>query len=45
MIYPTLKECLEECERTGTLNYSGLEDNQYMKNKIGFIPRLVKESI
>ena len=42
MIYPTLKECLDECELTGTLKYAGIEESQYMKNKIGFIPRLVK---
>lgn len=44
MIYPTLKECIEECEKTGILKYEGLEETQYIKNKLGFIPRLIKET-
>ena len=43
MIYPTLKECIEECEKTGVLYYEGISENQYAKNRLGFVPRLIRE--
>lgn len=43
MIYETLKECLEECGRTGTLKAEGMTSDEYTERKLGFRIRLLKD--
>jgi hypothetical protein len=42
MIYKTLAECLNECEKTGVLRIEGVSNDQYTLRSAGFRPRLVK---
>jgi len=41
MIYPTIKECLEECGKTGILNAKGVSRDEYVLRRAGFRPRLL----
>jgi len=41
MIYPTVKECVEMCSRTGVLKVEGIRDDEYVLKKAGFRPRYV----
>jgi len=42
MIYPTLKECLDECSLTGVLRIEGKMEDEYVLDSAGFKPRLTK---
>jgi hypothetical protein len=42
MIYPTVKECVETCSRTGVLKVEGLGNDEYVMKGAGFKPRYVR---
>ncbi|MFZ2456121.1 MAG: hypothetical protein WAX07_06565 [Candidatus Altiarchaeia archaeon] len=39
MIYPTVKECLDACSKTGVLKVEGLRNDEYVLKGAGFTPR------
>jgi hypothetical protein len=39
MIYPTIKECMDECGKTGVLKVEGLRNDEYVLKGAGFTPR------
>lgn len=42
MIYPTVKETVERCSRTGVLKVEGLRNEDYVMKEAGFKPRYVR---
>lgn len=42
MIYPTLQECMRDCEGIGKLCVKGLTEEEYILKRLGFAPRLTK---
>lgn len=39
MIYPTLKECIDACSKTGVLKVEAMKNEEYVMHGAGFKPR------
>ena len=44
MIYPTVKECMDSCSKTGVLKVEGLKNDEYVQKGAGFTPRYSRDS-
>ena len=44
MIYPTVKECMDSCSKTGVLKIVGLKNDEYVLKGAGFKPRYSREA-
>jgi hypothetical protein len=43
MIYPTVKECIDDCSKTGVFKVAGLMNDEYILKGAGFTPRYSRE--
>jgi len=43
MIYPTVKECMDSCSKTGVLKVEGLKNDEYVQKGAGFTPRYSRD--
>ena len=43
MIYPTVKECIDSCSKTGVLKVAGLRNDEYVQKGAGFTPRYSRD--
>jgi hypothetical protein len=43
MIYPTVKECIDDCSKTGVLKVAGLKNEEYILKGAGFTPRYSRD--
>jgi hypothetical protein len=43
MIYPTVKECMDTCSKTGVLKIEGLRNDEYILKSAGFTPRYSRD--
>jgi hypothetical protein len=43
MIYPTLKECMDACSKTGVLKVEGQRNEEYILKGAGFNPRYSRD--
>lgn len=43
MIYPTLKECMDACNKTGVLKIDAMRNDEYVMKGAGFKPRYSRD--